>query len=99
MLVNNIGYTEFAFRQLGAKRPVPQWGPPPNPGSSEQTMSLPTIPEEIRNVARSADESRELKEAFGKYFMRIVSEEDSFQYKLTTAIGEMHLGSIANPDV
>ena len=25
MFVNNVGYTEYVFRQLGAKRPVPQW--------------------------------------------------------------------------
>jgi hypothetical protein len=96
MVVNNIGYTEFAFKQLGAKRTVPQWGSPQPPGSTEQTVSLSMIPEETMNIALSRDQSRELKEAFSEYFMRKVTADESFRYNLTTAIGEMHLGSIVS---
>jgi hypothetical protein len=96
MFVNNIGYTEFAFKQLGATRSLPQWGPPQAAGSTEQTISLSVIPEEVRDFALSKDQSRAIKEAFSEYFMRKVTPEESFRYKLTTAIGEMHLGSIVS---
>lgn len=96
MVVNNIGYTEFAFKQLGAKRAVPQWGPPQVPGSTEQTVSLSMTPEETMNIALSRDQNRELKEAFSEYFMRKVPTDEFFRYNLTTAIGEMHLGSIVS---
>jgi hypothetical protein len=95
MFVNNIGYTEFAFQQLGAKRVLPTWESPKAPGSTESTVSLSTLPPDVVNVALSNDESRELKEVFSKYFMRNVTSDESFRYKLTVAIGEMHLGSIA----
>jgi hypothetical protein len=94
MFVNNIGYTEFAFKQLGAKRPLPKWGAQQALGSTEETVSLPTIPKEVLEVALSKDHSREIKEAFSKYFMRTVPMDETFKYKLTIAIGEMHLGSI-----
>lgn len=94
MFVNNIGYTEFAFKQLGAKRTVPSWGPPQGPGSTQETVSLPTIPKEVLDIALSVDQSREIREVFSKYFMRIVAGDDLFRYKLTVAIGEIHLGSI-----
>jgi hypothetical protein len=96
MFINNIGYTEFAFKQLGAKRALPQWGPPQAPDSTEQTVRLPTIPEEAVKIALSKDQSREIKEAFSEYFMRKVTADESFRYKLTTAIGELHLGSIVS---
>ena len=98
MVVNNVGYTEFAFKQLGATRAVPQWGPAPAPGSTEQTIGISVVPEDIRNSVLSRDESREIKEAFSEYFMCKVNEDESFRYKLTTAIGEVHLGSITNHD-
>jgi hypothetical protein len=94
MFVNNIGYTEFAFKQLGAKRTLPQWGPPQAPGSTEATVTLPEMPKEVRDVALSKDQSREIKEAFSAYFMRKVSANESFLYRLTVAIAEMHLGTI-----
>ena len=94
MFVNNIGYTEFAFEQLGAKRPLPIWGPLKAPGSTESTVSLPTLPPDVVDAALSRDESREVKEALSKYFMRKVTSDEAFRYKLTVAIGEMHLGSI-----
>jgi hypothetical protein len=96
MLVNNIGYTEFAFQQLGAKRAVPTWEAPKAPGSTESTVSLSTLPPEVVNVALSKGANRELKEIFSQYFMRNVPSDESFRYKLTVAIGEMHLGSITN---
>jgi hypothetical protein len=96
MFVNNVGYTEFAFQQLGAKRAVPTWAPLKAPGSTDATVSLSTLPPDVVRAALSNDESRDLKEAFSKYFMReVTSPAESFRYKLTVAIGEMHLGHIA----
>jgi hypothetical protein len=78
----------------GAKRVLPTWKPPNSPESTESTVGLSTLPLDVVNVALSKDDSRELKEAFSKYFMRNVSSDESFRYKLTVAIGEIHLGSI-----
>jgi hypothetical protein len=96
MFVNNIGYTEFAFKQLGAKRTLPNWGPPQAPNSTEATVTLPEMPKEARDVALSKDQNREIKEAFSEYFTRKVSADESFLYRLTVAIAEMHLGTIVN---
>jgi hypothetical protein len=94
MFVNNIGYTEFAFQQLDAKRVLPTWKPPNAPESTESTVGLSTLPLDVVNVALSKDGCRELKEAFSKYFIQNVPFDESFRYKLTVAIGEIHLGSI-----
>jgi hypothetical protein len=97
MLVNNIGYTQYAFENLGAKRAVPQWGPRGNdPGATKETVGLATLPKEIADIAMSKDQARDLKEAFSEYFMRKVSADEIFRYKLTMAIGEIHLGSIVD---
>src|SRR5262249_4313604 len=41
MFVNNVGYTEYVFRQLGAERPVPQWYPQqPEPGTDKERIAL-----------------------------------------------------------
>jgi hypothetical protein len=96
MFVNNIGYTEFAFSQLGAKRAVPSWGPPTPALSSDTTVSLPVMPKDQVDRLLEEDESVAIKQAFSRHFMRPVSAEESHLYKLTTAIGEMHLGTINN---
>jgi hypothetical protein len=94
MFVNNIGYTEYAFEQLGAKRPIPSWGPQQQPGSTEQTLPLATLPKEVVEKAMSKDDARDLKEAFSRHFTRQVSDDELYRYKLTAAIGELHLGDI-----
>ncbi|TLG78147.1 RES domain-containing protein [Methylocystis sp. B8] len=99
MFVNNIGYTEFAFKRLGAKRPVPTWRPPKAPEDTGTSVSLPTLPQDVVNVALSKDENREIKEAFSEHFMHSVTCDESFRYKLTVAIGEMHLGYITDQNV
>lgn len=97
MFVNNIGYTEFAFEQLGAKRPVPDWSPKES-GGTRQTLPLATLPKEAAEKAMSKDKARDIKEALSKYFTRQVNDNESYRYKLTAAIGELHLGDIKDKD-
>jgi len=97
MIVNNIGYTEYVFEQLGAKRSVPQWhSGSPVRGNKQETLALSTIPQEAINVALSHDENRDVREALSQYFMRSVGPMDQDSYKLTTAIAELHLGKVVS---
>jgi len=96
MFVNNIGYTDQVFEKFGAKRTVPTWRQdtaPTAPGAT-QTVELPSIPPEVREAVLSSDTCRAIKEAFSSYFMRKVSEDETYRYKLTVALGELHLGTI-----
>lgn len=95
MIVNNVGYTEFVFETLGAKRPVPHWRPPEaNPQNPTQVLPIATLPKEAVEKAMSADDASELKSIFSRYFTRCVGPDETSRYKLTTAIGEIHLGEI-----
>ena len=60
MFVNNIGYTEYAFQQLGATRALPTWEPASTrqPGSTKSTVGLSTLPAEIVSQALSHDDNR-----------------------------------------
>jgi hypothetical protein len=102
MFVNNIGYTEHVFARFGAKRSMPMWRPevaPPKAPTATQTVQLPMVPTEVREAALSSDKNRAMKEAFSSYFMRAVTKEDeAYKYKLTVALGELHLGSIVTHD-
>jgi RES domain len=99
MFVNNIGYTEFSFKELGAKRLVPRWGPfAEQPDSTKATVALSEIPEDVRNTLVSEDQNRELKEGFSRYFMRKIADDESRLYRLTVAIGEIHLGTIVGQE-
>jgi hypothetical protein len=99
MIVNNIGYTDFVFQKLGAKRERPQWKPPsPSTPSNHEVVSLPGIaPEEIDKIL-SQDENHEVRETFSAYFAAAVDSMELYRYKITTAIGEMHLGKIVNSE-
>jgi hypothetical protein len=99
MFVNNIGYTEHVFAQFGAKRAVPSWPREAAPSiapSATQTVELSTIPPDARDAILSSDNCRAIKEAFSSYFMRKITDDESFGYKLTVALCELHLGSIVN---
>lgn len=96
MLVNNIGYTEYVFQQLGARRPVPKWGSQA-PGDNQATIDLPQkLSDNIIADTMSKDKNREVHETLSKYFAQPVKIEDVYKYKLTTAIAELHLGNIVN---
>jgi hypothetical protein len=95
MVVNNIGYTEYVFQQLGAKRALPQW----NPLSSRNDQAVveqPRVPDDAVATVLSRDKSREVYEAFSRYFMSEVRPRETDKYKITAAIGELHLGEILN---
>tara|TARA_B100000315_G_scaffold212129_1_gene209326 strand:- start:3779 stop:4810 length:1032 start_codon:yes stop_codon:yes gene_type:complete len=99
MLINNIGYTDFIFQELGARRQRPLWG---GSGSSrEETqqdiiLNSDSLPKEEIDKALSKDDNRETKEALSQAFMCDVGTGETYKYKLTTAIGELHLGEIVN---
>jgi len=98
MVVNNIGYTEYVFQQLGAKRALPQW----NSLSSRNDRAVveqPPVPDDMVATVLSKDKSREVYEAFSRYFMRAVGPLETEKYKITAAIGELHMGEILNAKI
>jgi hypothetical protein len=97
MIVNNIGYTQQVFERLGAKRPIPQWFTAAH-DSASGTVVLPSIsPGEIAAVLPQ-DENGELRRIFSECFMCSVGDMESHKYKLTTALGELHLGTLNEVD-
>lgn len=95
MYVNNIGYTKPIFDQLGASRPCPQWSAVNQPGTTARAViSIPDASQEQLEIAIAGDANRELRQALSSNFMYMVNEFETEKYKLTTAIGELHLGSI-----
>jgi large subunit ribosomal protein L30 len=100
MFVNNIGYTEHVFRKLGAKRIPPQWGGQgvESPDSHRAHIGLSTMPADVLAKALSRDQKRAIREAFSEYFMQSVGPAETDKYKLTVAIGELHLGTINERD-
>lgn len=96
MYVNNIGYTKPIFDEFGASRPCPKWSTvDQQPTTTAQAViSLPETFQDQFETAIAGDTNREVRQAFSKYFMHRVNEFETEKYKLTTAIGELHLGSI-----
>lgn len=99
MVVNNIGYTDFVFQQLGAKRPRPEWKPTSASNSdSREVISRPKMPPKELAELLSHDEIREVRELFSEYFARAIGPTDTHRYKISVAIGELHLGKIHNSE-
>jgi hypothetical protein len=89
ILVHNIGYTQFLFDPLGAKRPLPVW-------TGDWQHRRLEIPDERaimegRASVLSHDENRKLQEALSAAFMCNVGENEQHKYKLTVAIAESYL--------
>lgn len=97
LLVNNIGYTDDVFRTLGAKRQRPTWvdAEPKRPGSSA-TITLPEIHEPPLSSVFDATSNGALLRALSKFFMHRVEPDETYKYKLTVAIGELHMGVVMN---
>lgn len=97
MIVNNIGYTEFIFTQLGAKRVAPSWSVRKIDETRQKiTFNENAIPAETREIILSNDKNRILRELMSKEFMRDVPDSERHHYKITTALAELHLGEIRN---
>jgi hypothetical protein len=97
MFVNNIGYTQYVFNKLGAKRNCPQWRPVgARLDDSKAIITLPGISPQELQATLSHDENAALRRALSECFMCSVEPSKSHWYKLTTAIGELHLGKIMN---
>jgi hypothetical protein len=96
MVVNNIGYTEYVFQQLSAKRALPQWNLLFPPRRDRAVVAQPRVPDDVVATVLSKDKSREVYEAFSRYFMSAVGPLETDKYKMTAAIGELHLGEILN---
>lgn len=97
MIVNNIGYTEFIFSQMGAKRVAPSWSVKKiDDANQEITLNENSFPAEAREKILSHDENRIFRELMSKEFMREVADSECHHYKLTTALAELHLGEIKN---
>lgn len=98
MILNNVGYTEQVFRELGATRPLPEWQSTRGDiasGNVEQVPLTQFDPEDIASLIAS-DPNRLLLETLSKYFTRVSDGGGNAIYKITTAIGELHLGDIAS---
>ena len=101
MLVNNIGYTERVFQQLGATRAVPAWATPSQRQlqANESTVGLSVYPQEMIDDLLSHDDDREINEAISKLFTKKVDLDEAFWYKLTVALAEFHLGRAASKNI
>lgn len=97
MIVNNLGYTDLIFTQLGAKRVAPSWSVKKIDETKQNiTLNENSIPAETREMILSHDDNRILRELMSKEFMRQVSDSERQYYKITTALAELHLGEIKN---
>ena len=93
MYVNNVGYTEFVFQNLGARRLCPRWEP--TKSSEKQAFELPERSKPEIETILSQQENDTLRELFSKHFTEVVGANETHKYKITTAIGELHLGRLA----
>lgn len=102
MVVNNIGYTQSLFDKLGAKRECPIWSVGENQqgNAHQEIISDPdSFTPNMIEKALSRDENSAIRQAFSDAFMCEVGLGERHRYKLSTAIGELHLGEIVNSTV
>lgn len=95
LVVNNIDYTQCLFEAFGAKRPLPTW-------MGDQTHQELTLADEAAvkaqfAVLHSRADNREIRGAISKAFMADVGENEQYEYKLTAAIAELHMGNDQSP--
>jgi hypothetical protein len=93
MFLNDIGYTQYVFDKLGAKRPIPTWGV--SGESREQAVvSFPDARTEQARAVMASDSNREIREHLSAHFTCPVTDANLERYKLTVAIAELHLGTV-----
>jgi hypothetical protein len=93
MFLNNIGYTQYVFDKLGAKRPIPTWGVS-GESRAQAVVSFPDARTEQARAAIASDSNREIREHLSAQFTCQVTDANLERYKLTVAIAELHLGTI-----
>lgn len=97
MIVNNIGYTEYIFNKMGAKRVAPSWSVKKIDNTRQEiNFNENSISTAERESILSHDQNRVLRELISEVFMHQVNDSDKYHYKLTTALAELHLGEIKN---
>ena len=97
MIVNNLGYTEYIFNKMGAKRGLPSWSIINIDDTNQKIIfNENSIPAEVRDSILSQDKNREFREFMSEAFMQQVNDSNKHLYKLTTALAEIHLGEIKN---
>lgn len=95
MIVNNLGYTEYIFNRMGAKRVLPPWSNIKIDDTKQKIIfSENSIPAEVRESIMSQDQNRMFRELMSEVFMHQVNDSDRHHYKLTIALAELHLGEI-----
>lgn len=104
MLLNNIGYTQHLFEKLGAKRQCPDWAANSksnSPSQKSENFALTDVQFDEQSIRKvlSHDKNSAVRQALGSAFLKSVGPENPEDYKLTTAIAEMHLGEIVNSDL
>jgi len=97
MMVNNIGYTEYIFNKMGARRVAPSWSVKKIDNTRQEIIfNKNSVSTEERESILSHDQNRVLRELMSEAFMHEVDDLNKYHYKLTTALGELHLGEIKN---
>lgn len=97
MIVNNLGYTEYIFNKMGAKRVLPPWSIIKIDDTKQKIiLNENSIPAEVRESILSHDQNRVFRELMSEVFMHQVNDSDKHLYKLSTALAELHLGEIKN---
>lgn len=89
LISNNVGYTQQVFEKMGAKRIAPTW----SAANADGVIEI-HAPEIADSVKISTIENDGIRGIFSEYFMRHVDDQNSEEYKLTVAIGELHLGTL-----
>ncbi len=100
MMVNNIGYTQFVFDKLGAKRPCPTWeAKSPTDATGSVAFSeggFDALKDQVLENRLSQEANEQVRLEISRLFMQKVGTTNADAYKLTTAIAEVHLGTIKN---
>ena len=95
MLLNNIGYTNLVFQELGAKRPCPTWE---DLRDGKAAISVPEGGAELLPSILEVTDNDALRAELSKLFMKRAEDATLEYYKLTAAIAEAHLGTVNDTD-
>lgn len=96
LFFNSVGYTQAVLDSLGAKRnnPFSALEGDAFKGHQKITFNPNALTDEALKEVYSKDENSDVRQAFSQAFVQDVSDKHDHQYKLSTAIGKLHFGSI-----